>query len=64
MVVLREVGAAVAGARGAGCVSVAWGTGRTVEARVAALGGAGTAGAGALGVVAAPRGAGAVRVRG
>ena len=68
-------GAAVAGARGAGCVWAARGTGSAVVfmggrgrghgimvACVAALGGLRAAGAGPCGVVAAPRGAGAVRM--
>ena len=71
----RSPRAAVAGAWGGGCVSVARGTGSavlflggggrghgTAVARVVALGGAGTAEAGPWGVLAAPRGAGATRL--
>ena len=77
LVALGGAGAAVAGAGGWGCVSVAWGTGIAVPfvgggggghgtwvARAVALCGTGTAGAGSWGVVAAPRGAGAVQVSG
>ena len=72
-VALWGAGAPVAGPGGGRCVSLEWRMGSavpfmggghgTMVARVVALRGAGTAGAGPWGVVAALRGAGAVRVR-
>ena len=77
VVALGGAGASVAGAGGGRCVSVTRGTGSAVAfvggggrrhgtgvAHVVALRGAGAAGAGPWGVLAAPPGAGAVRVSG